>query len=292
MKSSKRFVRAFFVSAIVGLIVLPVALIAAEQEPIAKSVFAIKYADDSHPMPMYAAFWMGPRFFPNEPDPRPSMYYYLIKTEKENILVDVGAGPEMAAQKKLSNYFPPEVMLNKFGLKTSDIQTIIITHGHWDHIDALDQYKNAKIYIQRSCYRFMVEEGPELAFFRKTGYPNKKHSFAMLTAMWDNQIRLIDGDAELFPGIKVIKVDGHHPGQQIVVVETKDKPIVLASDAVYYYSNLEKDHPIGMYTGSLRDVIKGLETIRQLNGVVVPGHEPKVMERFKSIDKEVVQIFP
>jgi glyoxylase-like metal-dependent hydrolase (beta-lactamase superfamily II) len=256
-----------------------------------KSVFALNYAVST--LSSYAAFYLGPRFFPDAKEHVSFMYYYLIKTDKQNILVDVGTTPEVAAERNFSNYIPPDVMLGKFGLKPSDIETIIITHAHFDHVDALGLFQNAKIYMQRACYRFMVEEGIDYAFFRGTpGYPHRKSSFEVLTRMWNGQMKLIDGDAEIFPNIKVIKIGGHTPGLQIVVIETKGKPIVLGSDAINLYAILEKDHPNGMVTGDLRDVVKGFETVRRLNGIVVSGHDPKVMSLFKPFEKGIVQVFP
>jgi glyoxylase-like metal-dependent hydrolase (beta-lactamase superfamily II) len=218
------------------------------------------------------------------------MYYWLIKTDKQNILVDVGTGPEFG--KRLTNYVPPDVMLEKVGLKPSDIDTIIVTHAHWDHVDGLDAFKNAKVYIQRACYRFTVEDGAEFPFFGRFGYPTRKDSLALINLLWDKRLKLIDGDKTVFPGIRVIKVDGHYPGLQLVVVETKDKPLVLANDSMHFYTNLEKDHPMGLYFGNLRDIVKAYETIRELNGIVVPGHDPKVLDNFKRIHPEIAQIYP
>ena len=44
--------------------------------------------------------------------------------------------------------------------------------------------------------------------------------------------------------------------------------ILLASDAVHFYANLENHYPMGLYFGTLRDLVKAFETIGQLNGVV------------------------
>lgn len=274
---------------IIGLMLLPTSLQAAESQPGNISVFALKYGE-TKTLPNYAALWMSTRYIPEFETPTTYMYYWLIKTGKQNILVDVGVAPEIG--KRLTNYVPPDVMLSKVGLKPSDIDTIIITHAHWDHVDALDLYKNAKVYIQRACYRFTVEEGAEYVFFRRFGYPTKKDSLALLTLLWDNRLKLIEGNAELLPGVKVVQVDGHYPGLQLVVVETKEKPIILANDSMHFYANLEKDHPMGLYFGNLRDIVKAYETIRQLKGVVIPGHDPKVLDQFKRIDAEVAQIYP
>ena len=237
------------------------------------SVFALKYGE-TKTLPNYAAYWMSTRYFPEVRAVDTALYYWLVRTHEHNILVDVGMTREGAAQRNYTNYVAPDAMLRKVGLEPSDIDAVIITHTHSDHVDALDWYKNAKVYVQRECYRFTVEEGAEYAFFRRTGYPTRKDALALFNLLWDNRLKLLDGDAELFPGLKVIRVDGHYPGLQLVVVRTKD------------------DHPMGLYFGALRDLVKGFETIRQLNGIVVPGHDPEVMIHFKQIDKEVVRIHP
>jgi glyoxylase-like metal-dependent hydrolase (beta-lactamase superfamily II) len=292
MKKRERLVSVFSVLVVVGFLVLPLAGMAAQEQPTVKAVYALKYAD-LPPMGLYMAFWLGPRFLPDMPQTMSgAMYYYLIKTDTQNILVDVGITPDLAVARKIANYIPPDELLGRLGVKISDINSIIVSHGHWDHADALEMFPKSTIYMQRECYRWMVEGGPEFSVFRRLGYPDKKLSFSMLTLMWNGQLRLVDGNAELFPGIKVLKLDGHHVGLQSTVIATEGKPIVLMSDNVYFYENLEKDHPIGTFTGSLADIVKGVETLRRINGVLVPSHDPKVMDRFKPVDKAIVQIYP
>jgi glyoxylase-like metal-dependent hydrolase (beta-lactamase superfamily II) len=289
MKGCSRVVGVCLVLTVVAMMMLSGVLQAAEKQSGSVTVYALKYGE-TKTLPNYAALWMSTRYMPEFETPNTFMYYWLIKTEKQNILVDVGVGPEVG--KRMTNYVAPEAMLAKVGLKPADIDAIIITHGHWDHLEAMDFYKNAKVYIQRAAYRFTVEEGAEYAFFRRFGYPTRKDSFTLLTLLWDNRLKLLDGNADLFPGIKVIQVDGHFPGLQLVVVETKGKPIIMANDSMHFYANLEKDHPMGLYFGNLRDIVKAFETIRALNGIPIPGHDPKVLEQFKKIDAEVVQIYP
>ncbi len=249
-------------------------------------VLALKYAEMKM-FPNYMTFFMGDPPYTNQPPLHYFMYYWLIKTKDRNILVDVGTGPSYA--KRYPNYQPPDVMLAKVGLKPSDIDTIIISHPHFDHIDAMDFFKTAKAYVQRAAYRYAVEEYPEFKPFRK----NKKDVITLVDLMWADRLKLLDGDVELFPGIKLIKVDGHYPGQQIVVVETGGKPVILASDAVHVYENIEQDKAMGVFFGTVTDVVKAYETIRRLNGIIVPGHDKKVFERgFKKIDESILQIYP
>ena len=275
--------------AVVWLVLfVPLSALSADiEEP---TVMVLKYAEFNL-FPNYAAYWMGEPVYSSQPPLHYFMYYWLIKTKGRNILVDVGSGPDFS--KRYLKYQPPDVMLSKIGLKPSDIDTIIISHPHFDHIDGMDFFKDAMVYIQRAAYRYAVEEAPEFKFFRGSMYPRKKDTLTLVNLMWDTRLKILDGDKELFPGIKVIKVDGHYPGMQIVVVQTAGKPVVIASDAVHIYDNLEKDKPMGIYHGNLRDIVKGFEIIRELNGIVLPGHDKKVFERgFKVIDESILQVYP
>jgi len=221
------------------------------------------------------------------------MYFWLIQTGNHNILVDTGTGKDFAT--RYAGYVSPVDLLSKVGLKPSDIDIIIVSHPHFDHIDGMEFYKstNAIVYIQRDSYRFMVEEGPESSIIRKDGlFPRKKDAALLVDLAWDGRLKILDGDSEIVPGIKTIKVGGHFPGLQITLVQTGAKPVILASDSVHQYDNLEKNIGMGIFQGNFKDMTKAYDTIRQLNGVVVAGHDKQVVERFKQIQEAVSQIYP
>ncbi len=257
-----------------------------------KSVYAFKYAETS--FPNYGIFWLSePRFSIDQPKKAINMYFWLIQTGDHNILVDTGTGKDFAT--RYAGYVSPGDLLSKVGLKPSDIDIIIVSHPHFDHIDGMEFYKstNAMVYIQRDSYRFMVEEGPESSIIRKDGlFPRKKDAAALLDLAWDGRLKMLDGDSEIVPGVKTIKVGGHFPGLQLTVVQTGAKPVILASDSVHQYDNLEKNIGMGIFQGNFKDMTKAYDTIRQLNGVVVAGHDKQVVERFKQIQEAVIQIYP
>jgi glyoxylase-like metal-dependent hydrolase (beta-lactamase superfamily II) len=252
----------------------------------------MKYAE-VHFLPNYAVFWMGdPHYSNTQSPPTMFMYYWLIRLGDRNILVDTGVGPELARERKMVDYKPADLMLKKVGLSPSDIDTIILTHSHWDHLDGIDQFPQATVYLQRACYRFTVEEAPEFDFFRRVGYPLRRDSFSLLGLLWDGRLRILDGDGDILPGISVRQIDGHYPGLQIVIVETKRGRIVLANDAMHLRENLERDFPMGLYFGSLLEIVRGYRTIRALGGTVVPGHDPADFNRFTPLEADVLQIYP
>lgn len=257
-----------------------------------KSVYAFKYGETA--VPNYGIFWLSePRFSIDQPKKPINMYFWLIQTGNHNILVDTGTGNDFAT--RYTQFISPVVLLSKVGLSPSDIDIIIVSHPHFDHIDGIEFYKSTKamVYIQRDSYRFMVEEGPESSVIRKDGlFPRKKDAAALLDLAWEGRLRILDGDSEIVPGIKTIKVGGHFPGLQITVVQTGGKPVILASDSVHQYDNLEKNKGLGIFQGNFKDMTKAYDTIRELNGVVVAGHDKLVVERFKQIQEGVIQIYP
>lgn len=75
---------------------------------------------------------------------------YLIKTENRLILVDAGCVTMPGFE--MTDFIGPVKALGNLNIKPEDITDVIITHSHHDHIECVNEYKNAKIYIQRDEY--------------------------------------------------------------------------------------------------------------------------------------------
>jgi glyoxylase-like metal-dependent hydrolase (beta-lactamase superfamily II) len=84
------------------------------------------------------------------------------------------------------------------------------------------------------------------------------------------------------PGLELTQVGGHTPGQAVVTVAAAGGPVVLASDAVHYYEELERDRPFST-VANLADMYAAFDQIREMGDGgtrVVAGHDPLVAERF------------
>lgn len=94
---------------------------------------------------------------------------YLIKHNKKNILIDVSSGE---TRNELLND------LREIGVKPRDINVIIITHLHWDHIDNLDLFPNAKIYNPEELNeQTTIKEIPELKIISTPGHSPESKSY-------------------------------------------------------------------------------------------------------------------
>ena len=88
---------------------------------------------------------------------------------------------------------------------------------------------------------------------------------------------------QVAPGIELTQVGGHTPGQAVVTVATGAGPVILASDAVHYYEELERDRPFST-VANLAEMYAAFDQIREMDAApgarVVAGHDPLVAERF------------
>lgn len=98
----------------------------------------------------------------------------------------------------------------------------------------------------------------------------------------EGRLPLVDGDEELWPGLSVELVGGHCPSQLLATIDGEEDRIVLASDALHFYEEMERDMPfltftdlVGTYAAYAR-----LRELEQSGSVIVSGHDAKVMERF------------
>lgn len=107
------------------------------------------------------------------------------------------------------------------------------------------------------------------------------------------RVAFVNGDAqEIIPGITAY-IGGKHTFQsQYVGVRTAEGTVVLASDNMYLYENLDKHLPIAQTLDpasnlAAQDRMKSIATSPRL---IIPGHDPAVFARFPQVSPGVVRI--
>lgn len=256
------------------------------------SVYALKFASAGDRMPASAmALDANPKDSVNL-----DFCIWLIKGEDgRNILVDAGfrGDAEGAVEFKLNFFTRPDSVLMKMGLQGSDITDIIVSHPHWDHIDGLPLFPNAKVWMQKEDYTYFA-----VGAWQKDGNhggfdPRDVRIFTDLNLA--GRLNLVDGDnKEIFPGITVFTGSKHTFNSQYVRVDTGKKKIILASDNIWIYYSL--DHMVGPSKGGTLDntayvnAMKRMKTLASDIKLIIPGHDSRVFERFTQVKPGVVQI--
>ena len=225
----------------------------------------------------------GPKMFYLEDwDKTYSTYFYFwyVEGNGTRILIDVGFDLEeskaiMPTMIQKPEWRPAE-RLKQIGVDPESIKHIIVTHLHFDHLSStIDLFPNAKLYLQKKEYETAVNPPHPWLVFAYLPEIIKR-----LDGDLKPRLQIIDGDAEILPGLSVMLVGGHTPGLQAVMLETKfGAKTCLTSDLCIFYRNIEEDKPIGICS-CLVDVLTGMARVRKEADHIIVNHDPRLEEEF------------
>jgi glyoxylase-like metal-dependent hydrolase (beta-lactamase superfamily II) len=233
------------------------------------------------------------QFFHREASHDPLTLHYfvwLILGGPHPVLVDTGFRDDDAAARGIRNYVSPAAMVERAGVRAADIPLALITHLHYDHWAGHTLFPGAEFWIQRDEIAFWTGKYGAAPAFRQSANVGALANLVTLT--YANRIKVLDGDRDVLPGLRVHRVGGHTAGLQIVTVQTARGPVVLTSDASHFYHNVEQRHPVQIIT-SLPEMLDAFDTIDALAGaqrLVVAGHDPQVADRFKPVEPGIIRI--
>ncbi|CAN7630277.1 MULTISPECIES: N-acyl homoserine lactonase family protein [unclassified Caballeronia] len=235
--------------------------------------------------------------------------YVLIKGNGHIAMVDVGYnhkeyGGVLGDRFGVENWHSPKEVLAECGVAPEDVDTVFITHAHFDHMGNTDDFPNATFYIQeRELSKWVWAMSlPERMRWLMTAVDSSDILRAVDLAK-QGRLVVIDGDREnVLPGIDLrAAFDSHTYGCQWVHVRNDGKSPsqdswVLAGDLIYSFNNLENDGsvvdaekiytPVGLAVGSQTNLI--LATEEMMKAVqyemkrVIPIHEERVRDVFPS----------
>lgn len=137
-------------------------------------------------------------------------YIWYIESPDAKIIVDAGdnAADFLAKDAPETDIISVEDGLGKLKLKPDDIDIVIVTHLHCDHIALAYLYKKARFIVQKRELEYALDPHPIDAVLYDQSF------FSGLN--WE----VIDGDKEIVPGISVLFTPGHSPGGQSVEIST------------------------------------------------------------------------
>jgi glyoxylase-like metal-dependent hydrolase (beta-lactamase superfamily II) len=190
---------------------------------------------------------------------------------------------------KPADFISPAEAVARAGVKAEDVTDIIVSHVHWDHADGIDLFPNARVWIQREEYRHHVSAKGDV-LDRAIDADDAKMLAGLLVR---GRVKEVRGDStEIMPGITVFTGGKHTFESQYATVRTRTGTVVIASDNLYLYENLDNRRPITQTLDSLsnlaaQDRMKRLASEPRL---IVPGHDPAVFVRFAKPGNGVARI--
>jgi glyoxylase-like metal-dependent hydrolase (beta-lactamase superfamily II) len=207
-------------------------------------------------------------------------FVWAIKGPRGTFVVDSGFDPAMAKRRGREITKPVGEGLKAIGIDPAAVEQVIVSHMHYDHVGNHELFPRARYHLQDlemgfATGRDMCHTGIRVPF-------EADDVVAMVRKVFAGRVEFHDGEDEIAPGISVHRIGGHSKGLQCVRVKTRRGFVVLASDATHLYAHMEEGR-IYPVTYNVADVLEGYKELRRLadaEGHVVPGHDPKVLQRY------------
>ncbi len=178
----------------------------------------------------------------------------LVRDEGVNIIVDPGII-------QLGRYGALQKRLAEFGLKPGDIDMVVNTHCHYDHIEANYLFRGKPLIVHER----------EVEYCRRLYWPEYADAF-----MGIMEVDAVSGPRRLTEHVRVMETPGHTPGSITVVAETGAGPVACVGDAVIVKEDLLELRPPSVVTKNIAPEVSvaSLRRIAELKpALVIPGHD-------------------
>jgi len=220
-----------------------------------------------------------------EPDAEQGVdyYFWIIRDEDGTVtLIDTGFAPEAGRRRGREQWSTPADALPALGIEPGSVRTVVITHAHWDHTGNLSQFPAAEIVMSQAEYDFWMSPVARRALFALHSEADELDLLA--GARKAGRLTLTQAPStQLRPGVQLIQVGGHTPGQLIVTVDDGAGTVILASDALHHYEEVDCDRPYAVLS-DLPAMYRAYDLLAEIaaepGARLVAGHDPLVRERF------------
>ena len=178
----------------------------------------------------------------------------LLRDEGMNIIIDPGI-------LQLGRYGTFQKRLAEFRLKPEDINLVVNTHCHYDHIEANYLFKGKPLIVHEK----------EFEFCRNLYWPEFAEAF-----MGIMEIEVISGSKELTENIRIIETIGHTPGSISVLAETENGLVASIGDAAIVREDFLEFKVPSVVTKNIAPELS-IESLKKIASLrpykVIPGHD-------------------
>jgi glyoxylase-like metal-dependent hydrolase (beta-lactamase superfamily II) len=159
----------------------------------------------------------------------------LVRTGRENILIETGIGNKLN-DKMRSFYEPKELLLENLhaaGMAPDDIDIVINSHLHFDHCGWNTVYKDGRAVATFPKAKYYVQEGE----WRHGSLQLERDRVSYMSDNYDplissGRMQLLNGPAEIVPGVTVAVYPGHTRNLQAVFIRSGGQTACYISDLI------------------------------------------------------------
>jgi glyoxylase-like metal-dependent hydrolase (beta-lactamase superfamily II) len=177
------------------------------------------------------------KMFVSSPKMQTAVNAYLINTGEHLVLVDAGAstlfGPNLGFVRK---------NMEASGYRPEQVDTVILTHMHGDHIGGLNDADDKPIFAKATVYAAKAESGYWLSNEMAAAAPQQRqHAFevaqeAAAPYLAEKRFQPLKEEMAIVPGIRAVKAPGHTPGHTAFAVESEGQKLLIWGDIVHAHA--------------------------------------------------------
>jgi len=173
-----------------------------------------------------------PEAFADPETPHLHVACYVLRTNKRTLLIDTGVGPEPAP---FFGEMRGDLMhnLSVTDVKTGDVDTVFMTHGHPDHVgwnlsDSKPTFPNARYVVSETDWDTFQDPAVQAAF----PFPYVDETLTPLKAC--GVLDLIEGETALSEEITAVPAPGHTPGHMVISISSRGQRAMILGDVLMH----------------------------------------------------------
>lgn len=157
-----------------------------------------------------------------------------------------------------------DAALSQRGLTRDSIDTVVCTHAHWDHIENLGIFPQAKIVMHPDERRYARRP-------HRNDFATPDWTDALL-ARYEHRIRTVEEGTALLPGVEIVAVPGHSAGTIAVAVATSDGIAVITGDSIQN-ATVARERRNALVFWNNEQATMSISKLLAIGDIIYPGHD-------------------